>query len=150
MPNRRHFTTVKQSKRWSDPPQDYQDRQCTYNVILRRVYESTVDVEKQKYYIFLCGCTGTGVCLRACSLNFPARNAPPFCHLWPLWLHKNFPHYLINDTIFGKRLLNIKCVFWFFLQLLFETLLILRIIQRDIVIHVKTASRKVTDILVGF
>jgi hypothetical protein len=30
-----------------------------------------------------------------------------------------------------KRLLNIKCVFWFSLQLLSETFLILRIIQRD-------------------
>jgi hypothetical protein len=27
-----------------------------------------------------------------------------------------FPHYLINGKIFGKTLLNMKCVFWFFLQ----------------------------------
>jgi hypothetical protein len=44
-----------------------------------------------------------------------------------------FPHYYINGTIFGKTLLNIKCVFWFSLQLLSETFLILRIIQRDII-----------------
>jgi hypothetical protein len=34
-----------------------------------------------------------------------------YCHLWPVWLYRIFPHYLINDTIFGKKLLNIKCVF---------------------------------------
>jgi hypothetical protein len=31
-----------------------------------------------------------------------------------------FPHYLINGTTFGKNILNIKCVFWFSLQLLCE------------------------------
>ena len=25
-----------------------------------------------------------------------------------------FPHYLINGTIFEKKLLNTKCVFWFY------------------------------------
>jgi hypothetical protein len=42
-----------------------------------------------------------------------------------------FLHYLINSTIFGKKLLNIKCAFWFYLHLS-KTLLILRI-QRDII-----------------
>ena len=49
----------------------------------------------------------------------------------------------MNGTIFGKRLLNIKCVFLFSLQLLFEIILIIRIIQRDIVINVKTSSCRV-------
>ena len=44
----------------------------------------------------------------------------------------------LNSTIFGKKLLNIKCVFWFSLQRLSKTFLILRRIQRDIVINVKT------------
>ena len=30
-------------------------------------------------------------------------------HLWPVLLCHIFPHYLINGTIFGKTLLNIKC-----------------------------------------
>ena len=47
-----------------------------------------------------------------------------------------------------KMLLNIKCVFWFSLQLLFETFLILRIIQRDIVINVKMSSCKVPVVLI--
>ena len=72
-----------------------------------------------------------------------------YCHLWPVWLYHIFPHYLINGTIFGKKLLNIKCVFWFSLQLLSETFLILKIIQEDI-INVHRASRKVPVILVRF
>ena len=42
-----------------------------------------------------CRCTGAEVCLRACGLTNPGCNAPPYCHLWPLWLHV-FRHYLIN------------------------------------------------------
>ena len=35
------------------------------------------------------------------------------CHLWPVWLHHIFPHYLMNVTIFGeKKLLNIKRMFF--------------------------------------
>jgi hypothetical protein len=34
-----------------------------------------------------------------------------YCHLWPVWQHHVFSHYFINGTIFGKNLLNIKCVF---------------------------------------
>jgi hypothetical protein len=34
-----------------------------------------------------------------------------------LWLHHIFPHYLINGTIIGRKLLNIECVFWFSLQI---------------------------------
>jgi hypothetical protein len=56
-----------------------------------------------------------------------------FCHI--------FPRYLMNGTILGeKKLLNIICVFWFSLQRLFETFLMIIIIQRDIVINVNTTS----------
>ena len=93
-----------------------------YNVILRYVHETTVGVEKQNVLrislcvcvracVCGCGCAGAGVCLRTCSLAKPAGNAPPYCHLRPLWLHHIFQHYLINGTIFGKKSLNIKCVF---------------------------------------
>jgi len=46
-----------------------------------------------------------------------------------------FQHYLINGTIFWKGLLNIKRVLWPFLQLLYETYLILRRIQHGTIIH---------------
>ena len=49
-----------------------------------------------------------------------------------------------------KHLLNIKCWFWFSLQLLFEIFLILRIIQLDIVINMETSSCKIPVIPVGF
>jgi len=42
-----------------------------------------------------------------------------------------FTHYPTNGTIFKKKLLNIKCVFWFSLQLLSEILLILARNERD-------------------
>ena len=64
------------------------------------------------------------MCLRACvcvcSLRYPACNAhEPYCHLWTVRLYYIFPHYLLNGKIFGdktKKLLNTKCVFWFYLQ----------------------------------
>ena len=45
-----------------------QDRQCTYNVTLRRLHETIVAVESNKYYIFLC----VRVCARA-STHIQAR-----------------------------------------------------------------------------
>ena len=69
--------------------QTQQDRQCTYNVTLRRASESLLPWKSNKYYIF-CLCMRaclwvTGqvcVCLRisACSLANPACNAyAPYC-----------------------------------------------------------------------
>ena len=51
--------------------------------------------KSNKYYIF-------GVCV--CSLRYPACNAhAPYLHLWPVPFYNIFPHYLINGTIFEKR-----------------------------------------------
>jgi hypothetical protein len=59
-----------------------------------------------------------------------------YCHLWPVWFNDIFTHYFINGAIFeGKKSSNIKCVFWITLQFLSETFLILRRIQRDIIIN---------------
>jgi hypothetical protein len=54
------------------------------------------------------------------------------------------PNFLLNGAIFGKLLLNIKCEVWFSLQIISETFIILRRIQRDITINVQTSSRKVS------
>jgi hypothetical protein len=99
----------------------------------------------------MCGfeCTGANVCLRACSLTNPACNARPYCHLWPVWLHHIFPRYLIN-ALLSEKLLSVKWLFWFSLQLLFETVLTLGRIQRDVVINVLTSSSKVGVIIVRF
>jgi len=51
--------------------------------------------------------------------------------IWPAQLCNISPHYLINGTDFEKKkLLNIKCVFWFYLHLLSETFLTLSRIER--------------------
>ena len=85
------------------------------------------------------------------SLNCPACIAhAPCCHLWPDPLYHIFPHYLINSTIFGEKLLNTKCVFWFSVQLLSETFLILRGNERDMIKNVYRSSCKVPVTLVGF
>jgi hypothetical protein len=54
------------------PPPIKQDRQCTYDETLRRVYETTVDVERQKVLNFsVCVCVGGGggVCVGAWPLE---------------------------------------------------------------------------------
>ena len=72
------------------------------------------------------GAPARACCLRTCNLTYPACNArAPYCPR-PLWLHHIFRRYLVNGTNFGKKLLNMKYVLWFFMQLSFETLLILR------------------------
>jgi len=55
---------------------------------------------------------------------------------WPVLLYQVFPHYLVNGAILGKHLLNTKCVFWFSLQLLSETFLVLSRIHRDMIKNV--------------
>ena len=85
-----------------------------------------------------CGCACSGVFWSACSLTNLACNSPPYCHLRLLWLHRTFRLFLINCTIFGKKLLSTKCVFWFSLQYLLKTFFILRTIHQDSVINVKS------------
>jgi hypothetical protein len=48
--------------------------------------------------------------------NIFKAHVPYYVVMWPVWLYHIFPHYLINSTIFGNKLLNIKCMFWFSLQ----------------------------------
>jgi len=49
-----------------------------------------------------------------------------YCHQWPVQLYHTFPHYLIHGTIFTKKFLNIKCVFWFSIHHMPGKFLILR------------------------
>jgi len=87
----------------------------------------------------------------ACSPIYPARIAhAPYCHLWPIWLYRVFPHYLVNGTIFEKKSLNTKCVFWFSVQLLSETFLILRRTERDMIKNIHWSLCKVPVIGVRY
>ena len=65
-----------------------------------------------------------------------------------LRLHRIFPHYLINGTIFVKKLLIIKFLFWFSVHILSEIILILRRVRKYVIINVYRFSCKVTCILV--
>ena len=93
-----------------------------------------------KYYIFwLC----------VYSLRYLACNGHAPHRLWPVRFFRIIPHYLINGKIFGKTLLNIKCLFWLYLQYLSETFLLLRIIEKDVIVNVHTSLCKVPVILVS-
>jgi len=86
-----------------------------------------------------------------CGLSYAVCNAhAPYCHLWPAPHYNNFPNYLENGTIFGKKLLNTKCVFRFSLQLLSETFHILRRTERDMIKTVHRSACKVPVIVVRF
>jgi hypothetical protein len=83
--------------------------------------------------------------------SYPACNAhAPYCNLWPALLYNVFPHYLINGTIFEKKLLNINYVLWFPLQLLSETVLSLKRTERDMIKNVYCSSCEVPVILLRF
>jgi hypothetical protein len=65
-------------------------------------------IGNNNYYVFR-------VCV--CSLRYPScKEHAPYCHLCPVRLYHIFPHYLTNRTIFGKKLLNTKCVLIFFIK----------------------------------
>jgi hypothetical protein len=76
----------------------------------------------------------------------------PYFLLWPVWLYYIFPHPLVNSTVFEgrKKLLRVKYVFWFSLQILSKTFLILRRIQQDIIINLHRSLCEVLTILVRF
>jgi len=87
--------------------------------------------EKNKYYIFW-------VCV--CSLSYPT------CIVYALYYivicDHIFSHYLISSTVFGKKLLDIKCALWFSLPILSASCLTIRRTERDIITSVYGSSRK--------
>jgi hypothetical protein len=80
-----------------------------------------------------CSGKAIGIAYSECvSVALGIQHAP--CYLWPVQFYNIFPRYLINGTTSEKKnLLNIKCVFWFSLQLLSETFVILKRHEREII-----------------
>ena len=76
------------------------------------------------------------------QLQSQLRAHVPYCYLWPVFLYHIFPRNLINGTIFEKKSIEHKKVFWFSLQLLSETFLILSKIQLDMIVNVSTSNVK--------
>jgi hypothetical protein len=71
-----------------------------------------------------------------CSLTYPVCNVHvPYCHPWPVRLNNIFPHYLINATIFQKKVTEYKMCFDF-LHKFVEMFLILRRSERDMIQNV--------------
>jgi len=74
-----------------------------------------------------------------------------YCHLLPAQLYNIFPHYLINGTIFEKKnSLGRKIYVLIFSTKLYKVFLILRRIERDIVMNVFQSSPKTSFILARF
>jgi hypothetical protein len=68
------------------------------------------------------------------NLSYLGYNAQaPYCQLWSVRFYYIFQNYFINGMIFEKKILNIKCVFRFSLQLLSKTFLSLRRNERDVI-----------------
>jgi len=74
-----------------------------------------------------------------------------FRYLWPVWLYSTFPHCFVNGHDFrGKKLLKVKCVFWFSVQLLTAKFLNVRKFKRDMIVNVYWSSCQVPVILAIF
>jgi len=120
-----------------------QDRQCTYNVKLRRVRATIVALEKQWVQ------HNPSMCI--CSVRYPACNAiAPYCHLWPAPTLKYFSTISHKQHDLKKKLLNTKYVFWFSIQLLSETFIILSINKQCTIKKCILSSGKVPLILIQF
>jgi hypothetical protein len=86
-----------------------------------------------------------------CRLMYRACNAhASYCHLWPARLYSIFSRCLIKDMISKKKLLNMNCVFWFSLQILSETFLVLSITEPYLILNICWSSRKVPLFLFNF
>jgi hypothetical protein len=122
-----------------------QDRQLTYNVTLPRVRVTIVAVEMQYvlHILSVCVCVVLFIQYEKRMHRITRILASVSCLVVPEF--SALPHKRHDRQ---KEFLNIKCVFWFSLQLLYEAFFILRKIQRGMIINVRRSLYKVPFILV--
>jgi hypothetical protein len=60
----------------------------------------------------------------------------PCCLLSPVLLYRIYPHYLINGTIFGKKTFEHEMCVLIFSTISSEKFLVVRLIERYIIMHV--------------
>ena len=115
------------------------------NVRLRRHQATILKWKNDKYYIFW---------VHVCSLICTACKAhSPYCVVFCRLSGSTmffFSTLSYEPLAFREKLLNIKCAFWFSLQLLSETFFILRRNERNYEMRVHRFSRKVPVIHVKF
>jgi hypothetical protein len=95
---------------------------------------------KREMLNIMCVCVCVCVCVCSyrsyVSCKSHILRAAFYCQLWPVWLYRIFfPHYLIHGMIFGKKSYWTRKVFIPSTNL-YETFLILRWTERDIIINV--------------
>ena len=77
--------------------QQYKSVQC---------YHENVPLASLRTFVELQNIRIKWVCLYS-YLSYPARTSHLFCavlyYLWPVWLYRIFPHYLISGMILGKN-----------------------------------------------
>ena len=127
-------------------PSDFGSYKC---VSKNSLGDTDGSIKLYREYIFVCyckqllprlsvkcyECVPVGISYLVCAVFY--------CHMWPVWLYHTFPHYPTKDKVLGeKKVMIIKCVFWFYLQFLSETFLILRRIQRYFIVNVFRFSYK--------
>jgi hypothetical protein len=84
------------------------------------------------------------------SVTLSIQHAKCTCHSVVLSVASLAPHYLINSTIFIKKVTEHKACILTFSTKLSKTFPIIRIIQQQIVINIKTSSCKVSITVVRF
>ena len=132
-----------------------QDRQCAYNVIMRRVRESLLEWKSNKCYIFVCVCTRAfvrvpgrlGMCMpvRGCSLTYRACTLyAPYCDVICDPTGSTTSSTLsYKRTTSEKKIIEHKMCVLILPTIVSKIFLSLRGIQRDVVLNVKTSSCKV-------